>query len=62
MKQQQIINAKIRLAVREGLLPYTFTDKHENTYRKGGYALGKELGKKVKVTKIGEQWNITEIT
>ncbi len=58
MKQQKITNAKIRLAVREGLLPYTFVDKDEKTYRKIVYELGKELGKKFTVTKIGEQWSI----
>lgn len=58
MKQQKIINAKIRLAVREGQLPYTFVDKDEKTYRKIVYELSKELGKKFTVTKVKDQWSI----
>lgn len=58
MKEQKILNAKIRLALRTGELPFTFEDEHERAYRKIVYDMSKETGLKYKVTKIGNKWSI----
>lgn len=58
-KEQQILNASIRLALRKGELPFIFTDDQEKTYRKLVYEMGKELGKKFSAHKDGDKWQIT---
>lgn len=58
MKEQKLKNAELRLAVRQGRLPYVFEDKYEKNYRKIVYELGREMNKKFSVTKIGEKWTI----
>lgn len=58
-KEQKLQNAKIRLALRTGDLPYKFTDRYEKSYRKIIYELGVELGIKFKVNKVGERWTIS---
>lgn len=57
-KEQKIINASIRLALRTGNLPYQFQDKDEKDYRKIVYSVGRELGIKFKVQKVGDLWTI----
>lgn len=58
MKKQKLKNAELRLAVRQGRLPYTFIDEHEKTYRQIVYKLGQEMNKRYSVTKIGDKWTI----
>ena len=55
---QKLKNAELRLAVRQGKLPYTFIDEHEKTYRQIVYKLGKEMNKRYSVTKNGAKWTI----
>ena len=55
---QKLKNAELRLAVRQGKLPYTFVDNQEKTYRQIVYKLGQELNKKFSVTKVGDKWTI----
>lgn len=57
---QKIQNAKLRLALRSGELPYRFQDPDEKTYRKIVCAVGRELGKKFRVNKNGEQWEVSD--
>lgn len=58
MKKQKLKNAELRLAVRQGRLPYTFIDEHEKTYRQIVYKLGQEMNKRYSVTKNGAKWTI----
>ena len=58
MKKQKLKNAELRLAVRQGRLPYTFVDEHEKTYRQIVYKLGQEMNKRYSVTKNGAKWTI----
>ena len=55
---QKLINAELRIAVRQGRLPYTFIDEHEKTYRQIVYKLSKEMNKRYSVTKNGAKWTI----
>ena len=55
---QKLINAELRLAVRQGRLPYVFTDKNEQTYRQIVYKLGREMNRKYSATKVGDKWTI----
>ena len=55
---QKLINAELRLAVRQGRLPYVFTDKNEGTYRQIVYKLGREMNRKFSATKVGDKWTI----
>ena len=55
---QKLINAELRLAVRKGELPYTFTDQNEKTYRQIIYKLGREMNKKFTATKVDDKWTI----
>lgn len=57
-KEQAIQNARIRIAIRTGELPYSFTDAMEKSYRKIIYETGKEIGRKLTVRKSGENWVI----
>lgn len=57
-KEQKILNARIRLALRTNDLPFTFEDEHEKTYRKLVYEMSKETGVKYKVNKTGRLWII----
>ena len=58
MKKQKLKNAELRLAIRQGRLPYTFVDEHEKTYRQIVYKLGQEMNKRYSVTKTGAKWTI----
>jgi len=58
MENQKLINLKLRLALREGNLPYSFEDPKENGYRKIVYECGRELNKKFTVKKRGNLWII----
>ena len=57
-RDQKILNAKIRLAIRDGQLPYTFIDEYERDYRKIVYNMSIEIGKKLTVNKKGNVWTI----
>ena len=57
-KIQKLQNAELRLKIRKGELPYTFTDQNEKTYRQIVYKLGREMNKKFSVTKVGDKWTI----
>jgi hypothetical protein len=58
-KEQKLKNAKIRMALREGKLPYIFVDKDEKRYRQIIYDMSKELGCKLIVKKSGAVWRVT---
>ena len=57
--EQKILNARIRLALRTGDLPFTFVDKHEKNYRKIVWKMGKDLNKKFTVNKRKSVWTIS---
>ena len=57
--EQKILNAKIRLAMRTGDLPFTFVDKFDKDYRKIVYMTGVELNKKFTVQKRKSVWTIS---
>ena len=44
--EQKILNARLRLALRTGNLPFQFIDSQEKDYRKIVYAIGVEVPKK----------------
>lgn len=56
--EQKILNARIRLALRTGDLPFTFTDKYDYDYRKIVYQMSKELNRKFTVNKKKSVWTI----
>lgn len=58
-KEQKLKNAKIRMALREGKLPYIFIDNDEKSYRKIVYEMGKEIGVKFTVKKAKDVWTIS---
>lgn len=58
-KEQKMKNAKIRMALREGNLPYQFVDEEERNYRKLIYMMSREIGCKFKVTKEKDVWTIS---
>lgn len=57
-KEQKILNARLRLALRTGDLPFVFEDEYEKDYRKIVYQMGRELGEKFTVRKVGTTWTI----
>jgi hypothetical protein len=57
-KEQKILNAQIRLALRTGQLPFTFEDEQEKRYRQLVFEMSKETGIKYKVNKVGKLWSI----
>lgn len=57
-EEQKILNARLRLALRTGDLPFTFTDKFEKDYRKIVYQMSKKLNKKFTVQKRKSVWTI----
>ena len=59
-KEQKILNTRLRLALRTGELPFTFTDDQEKDYRKIVYSVGVEMGKKFTANKVGNFWTISE--
>ena len=58
-REQKLQNAKIRMALREGKLPYQFTDSEEKNYRKLVYEMGREIGCKFTVAKVRDLWTIS---
>jgi hypothetical protein len=48
----------LRLKIRKGELPYTFTDKNDGRYRKIAYEMGLEIGRKVSAKKVKNVWTI----
>ena len=58
--EQKILNARLRLALRTGDLPFKFIDPQDKDYRKIVYAIGVEVGKKFSANKVGDKWTITE--
>ena len=57
--EQKILNARLRLALRTGNLPFQFIDSQDKDYRKIVYAIGVEVGKKFSANKDGGKWTIT---
>ena len=57
--EQKILNARLRLALRTGNLPFRFIDPQDKDYRKIVYAIGVEVGKKFSANKDGDKWTIT---
>jgi hypothetical protein len=57
-KEQKILNARLRLALRTGDLPFVFEDDQERNYRKIVYEMGRELKQKFTVRKVGTTWSI----
>ena len=58
MTEQQIKNQKLRLALRTGALPYTFTDSENKRYRTIVWEMQNETGKKFTTHKDNDQWTI----
>jgi hypothetical protein len=59
--EQKILNARLRLALRTGNLPFQFIDSQEKHYRKIVYAIGVEVGKKFTANKDGNVWTVKEV-
>ena len=57
-KIQKLQNAELRLKIRKGELPYTFTDINDGRYRKIAYEMGLEIGRKVSAKKVKNVWTI----
>ena len=59
--EQKILNARLRLALRTGNLPFQFIDSQDKDYRKIVYAIGVEVGKKFSANKDGGKWTVREV-
>jgi hypothetical protein len=59
--EQKILNARLRLALRTGNLPFRFIDPQEKHYRKIIYSIGVEVGKKFTANKDGNVWTVREV-
>ena len=59
--EQKILNARLRLALRTGNLPFRFIDDQEKHYRKIIYSMGVEVGKKFTANKDGNVWTVREV-
>lgn len=59
--EQKILNTRLRLALRTGATPFTFTDDQEKDYRKIIYSVGVEMGKKFTANKVGNVWTVREV-
>lgn len=59
--EQKILNARLRLALRTGNLPFQFIDSQDKDYRKIVYAIGVEVGKKFSANKDGNVWTVREV-
>ena len=59
--EQKILNARLRLALRTGNLPFQFIDSQDKDYRKIVYAIGVEVGKKFSANKDGNVWTVRKV-
>lgn len=57
-REQKLLNARLRIAMRSGELPFTFEDEQEKNYRKIVYETGREMGCRFTATKTGSKWVI----
>ena len=60
-EQVKDINKRLRIALRNGNLPFTWKDEHERRYRRIAYEMGLETGRQFKVTKVGVDWVVEDI-
>lgn len=59
-EQVKAINKKLREALRNERLPFTWQDEHERRYRRIVYEIGIETGRQFKVTKMGVDWIVED--
>ena len=60
-EQVKDINKRLRHALRNGNLPFTWKDEHERRYRKIVYEMSLETGRQFKVTKVGVNWAVEDV-
>ena len=60
-EQVKGINRDLRIALRNGLLPFRWQDEHERRYRKIVYEMSLETGRQFKVTKVGVNWAVEDV-
>ena len=60
-EQVKSINRNLRIALRNGLLPFRWRDEHERRYRRIVYEIGIETGRQFKVTKVGVDWIVEDV-
>ena len=60
-EQVKDINKRLREALRNERLPFTWQDEHERRYRKIVYEMSLETGRQFKVTKVGVNWAVEDV-
>lgn len=60
-EQVKDINKRLREALRNERLPFTWKDEHERRYRRIVYEIGLETGRQFKVTKVGVNWMVEDV-
>lgn len=60
-EQVKDINKRLRYALRNGALPFSWRDEHERRYRRIVYEMGLETGRQFKVTKVGFNWTVEDV-
>lgn len=60
-EQVKDINKRLREALRNGNLPFSWRDEHERRYRRIVYEIGIETGRLFKVTKVGINWAVEDV-
>lgn len=56
--EEKILAKELRVALRNGNLPFQFIDEHERRYRRTVYDVGRELGIKFTVNRVNNVWSI----
>lgn len=60
-EQVKSINKRLRYALRNERLPFSWKDEHERRYRRIAYEIGIETGRQFKVTKVGVNWVVEDV-
>jgi hypothetical protein len=60
-EQVKDINKRLREALRNASLPFSWKDEHERRYRRIAYEIGLETGRQFKVTKVGVNWVVEDV-
>ena len=60
-EQVKDINKRLRYALRNGVLPFSWRDEHERRYRRIVYEMSIETGRQFKVTKVGVNWMVEDV-